>query len=46
RDLRDSSRSTAPLQSAEDAQLLDNGTLTVEQSIDTVLTWWQSKQPF
>ena len=46
RDLRDSSRSTAPLQAAEDAQLLDNGTLTVEQSIDTVLTWWQSKQPF
>ena len=46
RDLRDSSRSTAPLQAAEDAQLLDNGTLTVEQSIDSVLTWWQSKQPF
>jgi 3-phosphoshikimate 1-carboxyvinyltransferase len=46
RDLRDSSRSTAPLKAAEDAQLLDNGTLTVEQSIDTVLTWWQSKQPF
>jgi 3-phosphoshikimate 1-carboxyvinyltransferase len=46
RDLRDSSRSAAPLQAAEDAQLLDNGTLTVEQSIDTVLTWWQSKQPF
>ena len=46
RDLRDSSRITAPLKAAEDAQLLDNGTLTVEQSIDTVLTWWQSKQPF
>ena len=46
RDLRDSSRSTAPLKAAEDAQLLDNGTLTVEQSIDTVLAWWQSKQPF
>ena len=46
RDARDSSRTTAPLKAAEDAQLLDNGTLTVEQSIDTVLTWWQSKQPF
>ena len=46
RDLRDSSRITAPLKAAEDAQLLDNGTLTVEQSMDTVLTWWQSKQPF
>ncbi len=46
RDARDSSRTTAPLKAAEDAQLLDNGTLTVEQSIDTVLNWWQSKQPF
>ena len=46
RDERDSSRSTAPLKAAEDAQLLDNGALTVEQSIDTVLAWWQSKQPF
>jgi 3-phosphoshikimate 1-carboxyvinyltransferase len=46
RDARDSSRTTAPLKAAEDAQLLDNGTLTVEQSIDTVLAWWQSKQPF
>ena len=46
RDLRDSSRITAPLKAAEDAQLLDNGTLTVEQSMDTVLTWWKSKQPF
>ena len=46
RDARDTSRTTAPLQAAEDAQLLDNGALTVEQSVDTVLTWWQSKQPF
>ena len=46
RDERDSSRATAPLKPAEDAQLLDNGALTVEQSIDTVLAWWQSKQPF
>ena len=46
RDERDSSRATAPLKAAEDAQLLDNGALTVEQSIDTVLAWWQSKQPF
>ena len=46
RDARDTSRTTAPLKAAEDAKLLDNGTLTVEQSVETVLAWWQSKQPF
>jgi 3-phosphoshikimate 1-carboxyvinyltransferase len=46
RDARDTSRAVAPLRSAEDAQLLDNSDLTVEKSIDRVLDWWQSKQPF
>jgi 3-phosphoshikimate 1-carboxyvinyltransferase len=46
RDARDSSRSVAPLKPAEDAQLLDNSDLTVEESVDLVLGWWQSKQPF
>ena len=46
RDARDTSRTTAPLKAAEDAKLLDNGTLTVEHSVETVLAWWQSKQPF
>jgi 3-phosphoshikimate 1-carboxyvinyltransferase len=46
RDARDSSRAVAPLRSAEDAQLLDNSDLTVEKSVDLVLGWWQSKQPF
>lgn len=46
RDARDSSRSVAPLKPAEDARLLDNSDLTVEESVDLVLTWWQSKQPF
>jgi 3-phosphoshikimate 1-carboxyvinyltransferase len=46
RDLRDSSRAVAPLKPAQDALLLDNSDLTVEQSLDTVLTWWQGKQPF
>src|SRR5665647_2541440 len=46
RDARDSSRSTAPLRSAEDARLLDNSDLTVEKSVDLVLDWWQGKQPF
>lgn len=46
RDARDSSRAVAPLKPAEDAQLLDNSDLTVEKSVDLVLNWWQSKQPF
>jgi 3-phosphoshikimate 1-carboxyvinyltransferase len=46
RDARDSSRTVAPLKPAEDAQLLDNSDLTVESSVETVLSWWQSKQPF
>lgn len=46
RDARDSSRTVAPLRPAEDAQLLDNSDLTVEESVDLVLRWWQGKQPF
>ncbi len=46
RDARDSSRTVAPLKPAQDAQLLDNSDLTVEKSVDLVLDWWQSKQPF
>lgn len=36
RDRRDSSRTTAPLQAAADAVLLDNSALSLEQVIDTV----------
>jgi 3-phosphoshikimate 1-carboxyvinyltransferase len=46
RDARDTSRSVAPLKPAQDALLLDNSDLTVEQSVELVLKWWQSKQPF
>ena len=46
RDARDSSRSTAPLKPAQDALPLDNSDLTIEQSVSTVLNWWQGKQPF
>jgi len=46
RDARDSSRSTAPLKPAQDALLLDNSEMTIETSVDQVLGWWQSKQPF
>lgn len=46
RDLRDSSRSVAPLKPAPDARLLDNSHQTVEQSVEQVLHWWQEAQPF
>ena len=46
RDARDSSRSVAPLKPAQDARHLDNSQLSIEQSIDTVLAWWQEIQPF
>jgi len=46
RDARDMSRSVAPLQAAQDAQLLDNSDLSIQASVDQVLHWWQSKQPF
>jgi 3-phosphoshikimate 1-carboxyvinyltransferase len=46
RDARDSSRSVAPLRAAQDAYQLDNSSLSIEASVDQVLTWWQAKQPF
>ena len=46
RDARDSSRSVAPLKAAQDADQLDNSSLSIEASVDQVLTWWQAKQPF
>jgi 3-phosphoshikimate 1-carboxyvinyltransferase len=46
RDIRDSSRSVAPLKPAQDARLLDNSDLTVEKSVGLVLAWWRGKQPF
>jgi 3-phosphoshikimate 1-carboxyvinyltransferase len=46
RDARDMSRSASPLKPAEDALRLDNSELTIEQSVDAVLDWWQGKQPF
>ena len=46
RDARDSSRIAAPLKAAQDAVLLDNSNLTVEESVEKVLGLWHSKQPF
>jgi len=46
RDLRDTSREVAPLRPAQDAQLLDNSNLSIQDSVQVVLDWWQGKQPF
>ena len=46
RDARDENRAASPLKPAQDALLLDNSQLTVEQSVDQVLGWWQARQPF
>ena len=46
RDERDSHRSIAPLKPAQDAVLLDNSCLSIEESVDHVLALWQGKQPF
>jgi len=46
RDERDRSRAVAPLKPAEDAMLLDNSSLTIEDSVDQVLGWWQQRKPF
>ena len=40
RDLRDSTRAVAPLKPAEGARLLDNSTLTIDESVRQVLAWW------
>jgi 3-phosphoshikimate 1-carboxyvinyltransferase len=46
RDARDSSRSVAPLKPAQDALVLDNSTLTIDEAVEQVLAWWQERQPF
>jgi 3-phosphoshikimate 1-carboxyvinyltransferase len=46
RDARDKNRSVSPLKPAEDALLLDNSHLTIEESVARVLAWWQQRCPF
>ena len=46
RDLRDSSRTVAPLKPAEDALQLDNSVLTIDESVKRVLGWWSERRPF
>ena len=46
RDARDSSRPVATLKPAEDALLLDNSAVTIEQSVAWVLDSWEQRRPF
>ena len=46
RDARDRTRTSAPLEPAPDALLLDNSLLSIDQTVDQVLHWWQARQPF
>ena len=46
RDARDSTRSIAPLKPAQDALVLDNSTLTIDEAVEQVFSWWQERQPF
>ena len=46
RDARDMQRSTAPLHPAQDAMLLDNSDLSVNEAVDQVLAWWAQRLPF
>ena len=46
RDQRDMSRKAAPLKPADNARLLDNSDLTIEQSLEQVMDWWQGTRPF
>ncbi len=46
RDERDKNRSASPLAPAQDALLLDNSALGIEESVTQVLDWWQKRRPF
>jgi 3-phosphoshikimate 1-carboxyvinyltransferase len=46
RDARDQTRSVSPLKPAEDALLLDNSMLGVDESVDAVLKAWEERRPF
>ncbi len=46
RDLRDKTRAASPLKPAEDAVLLDNTSLSVDESVEWVLAVWQQRSSF
>jgi len=44
RDLRDRSRTMAPLKPAEDAVMFDNSSTSIEESVQQVLQWWAHRR--
>ena len=46
RDARDQNRAVAPLKPAQDALVLDNSDLSIEQAVEQVVGWWEARQPF
>ncbi|QNP49266.1 bifunctional 3-phosphoshikimate 1-carboxyvinyltransferase/cytidylate kinase [Diaphorobacter aerolatus] len=46
RDARDANRSVAPMKPAQDALVLDNSRLSVDEAVDQVIGWWRARQPF
>jgi 3-phosphoshikimate 1-carboxyvinyltransferase len=46
RDERDINRPHAPLKPDKEALMLDNSSLSVEQSVQQVLSWWQGEMAF
>lgn len=44
RDARDAGRSAAPLKAADDAILLDNSSLSAEDSVLQALEWWRQRR--
>ena len=46
RDARDQNRAVAPLKPAQDALVLDNSDLSIDEAVDQVIAWWRARQPF
>lgn len=46
RDARDSSRAVSPLKPAQDALILDNSHLTINEAVEQVLVWWHERRQF
>ena len=46
RDVRDITRASAPLKPAPEAVHLDNSGLSVDESVEQVLEWWEHRQPY
>lgn len=43
RDARDTQRANAPLAAARDALVLDSSHLTIDQTVDQIMSWWHER---